>query len=332
MLDSKFIPKEIKNDIVNNFRHCVGKTLSFKSNNTSFPEYKMNLCVHSPHEMPSRDTMNDWEKVNEIFQKFMLYLEKKIPENCLYFLLEKKISFHYYPTSFKKKTPTKSTRLSYCHVNSAYTTKKMNGNGEYEYIVVIFRNEEIERTVIHELMHAFEVHCAFSGGTIVSVRNKMGSHFSYGLLCDNLRITPKNIIYDESLVETWTTLMYCALFKKKIANEIEFSNFQCAKIIRHFGFKNVIDFFKFRKIPTETNAFCYFILKSAFLMNIQVFKTMFPLASIHNCGKIKSSDLSYFLEDKKWVQAVDFIIKNYNNCRSTWKKSMRMTYPYHSTL
>jgi hypothetical protein len=332
MLDSEFIPKEIKNDIVKNFQECVKKPLSFKSNNSSCLEYKMNLSVHSAHEMPDRDKMDDREQVNKIFQKFMLYLEKKIPENYLYFLLDKKISIHYYPTSYKKKTPTKSTRLSYCHVNSAYTIKKRNGNGEYEYIVVIFRKEEIERTVIHELFHALEVHCAFSGGTIVSVPKEMGSHLSHGLLCNNLRIAPKNIVFDESLVETWSTIIYCALLKKNIANEKEFSNFQSAKLIRHFGFKNVFDFFKSRKIQTDTNAFCYYILKSAFLMNIQMFKSTFPLASIHNCGTIKSSDLSYFLEDVKWVQAVELIIKNYNKYPAKWKKSMRMTYPYHSTL
>ena len=129
------------------------------------------------------------------------------------------------------------------------------------------------------------------------------------------------------LVETWTTLLNCILYKRSLDKEKRFSAFQSAKLIRHLGYTSFCQFYNGKKILTDTNAFSYYILKSAFLFQIEEFKKDFPLNHIDTCNYVNAKMLLKYLENKEWIEFIDKNIKSYNRFPETWKLSMRMTYP-----
>jgi hypothetical protein len=310
---TKFVPSEILDYVKKDY--ITYEYLKLKNINWDLYVYGESTHIVKKEKMEFIENLENI--VSHLCKNGMTSLER---------IFERKITFYYYPTNFKKQIPKKKGKILYFHVNSGFTKKLVNQN----YNVVIFRKEEIERTIIHELIHALEVHCAFSGGTIMSDKKQIefiDIHLSYGLLCDNLRKSPKFLVLDEGVVETWATLIHCKLKKRSLQDELRYSIFQSGKLIKLLGFKTCEEFYKSKEIKTETNAFAYYILKSAFLMQIERFKEDFPIRLMFKCGLIKSSELSIYLENPKWVKLVDKDIRNYNNYPMLWKKSMRMTYP-----
>ena len=237
------------------------------------------------------------------------------------------ISIDYFPTNFKKLTPLPSIPKKYIteeNINSAFTQHYDNNCLK----ITIFRKEELKRTIIHELMHALGIHCVFKyEGSTINVNSKNKLYYSNLNILNNSKI-----LFDEGLVEAWTTLIYIDKTNKNnktlLKKEIAFSCFQTAKLVMLFGYSDIESFLRKGKYESNTNVFSYYILKSALLSDLNLFQHMFSLNFIHKCNIIHPNMLNRFFENKKWVQRVNFIIKNYNKYPTAWKKSMRMTYPH----
>tara|TARA_Y100000389_G_C17470970_1_gene530788 strand:+ start:14310 stop:15164 length:855 start_codon:yes stop_codon:yes gene_type:complete len=215
----------------------------------------------------------------------------------------------YYPTDYKKTFPTKNTMFDLHNVQSGYTTH--NGNNTVE--IIIFRFEEAPKVLTHELLHSFGIHCLHSSSFKQNIEFR----------CTGLTMT-KNQLYDEALVETWATL----LTFDDINKQIKFSIKQAAKILRHLDFETFDQFWypdteKEYKLTTYPAIFPYYILKSAFLYNTDLFKKTFPLGSSKECNIYTKDDILLFIT-KKWKNKIDKYMVDIKLC-SKEDNTMRMT-------
>lgn len=103
------------------------------------------------------------------------------------FNAQHRILLTYLPSPFEKKWNNQDV-LSSLHVNSGFTSFSDIRNE-----ILLFRKEECRKVLIHELIHAFCLHCPH--GTVAS------SH-----------------LHDESIVEAWATILNC------LYNSFHFNN------------------------------------------------------------------------------------------------------------
>lgn len=139
--------------------------------------------------------------------------------------------------------------------------------------VAIFREEELNKLIIHELIH----YCELDFHSV---------NFPY---IDRYNINPKNkIILNESYTEIMANIINCiccsyeyqhrenkALFELYLTYEIKYSLYQCAKILSIYGYKNYQEFNKsydgLNKFKQQTSVFSYFFAKTALLNNLEDF-------------------------------------------------------------
>ena len=179
-------------------------------------------------------------------------------------------------TDFKKKFPPKNQITKPENVNTGSTIP-------YQFIN-LWRSEEIEKVLIHELVHYLEL----------DVSND-----------DNHKLKKYYDIFDfegfDSPRETYTELLaviinccYCSLsvcssvnssinaqtvsdyqLYKLIENEIQFSLFQIAKIMDHFDIQSISNIQKSNngnnenKVIQSTSVFSYYIIKGIILFNFE---------------------------------------------------------------
>ena len=158
------------------------------------------------------------------------------------------------------------------HINSAYSIP-------YTGKIVIFRQEELYKVLIHELLHIF--------------------HFEIdepstdcGIYCSLYSITSDVILVNEAVVELYavvfnTILFTLKMYKKininKIAQilniELHFNLYQIAKILNHSKFKSFDDFLckncntNFIR-QQKTNIISYILIKTILLFNLNDIKNI----------------------------------------------------------
>ncbi len=220
---------------------------------------------------------------------------------------KKKLFIRYLPTPFKK-TWNGVDNLSYINVNSGLTSFTEKGNN-----ILIFREEESKKVLIHELIHALELHCV-----------------KYGTI-----ITKNNLEHlDECIVETWATILNLAHIQyKKIPNikeldsltktqifvqERNFCLKQAAKILKQHGCrKNGTDCII--KIPNSPSIFSYYIVKAALLSNPNKFIRQFWWPKIKKCKNIQYSSVKEYFNEPLYLEN----ITKYSSHK--FMPSMRMT-------
>ena len=142
--------------------------------------------------------------------------------------------------------------LGSSHVNSGSSVRGQN--------ILLFRKEEFEKVLIHEMIHFMELD--FYG------------EFNTNYFYDNYGLTQVKlyesftdslaIIINSLMVSFYTGYDYCVLLER----EIKYVMFQCAKIIKHY---NVVSFSHLKnKIKQSTAVFSYYIVKSAMLYSIDI--------------------------------------------------------------
>tara|TARA_B100001769_G_scaffold89985_1_gene68926 strand:+ start:1904 stop:2890 length:987 start_codon:yes stop_codon:yes gene_type:complete len=220
---------------------------------------------------------------------------------------DKKLFIRYLPTPFKKVW-NGIDRLSYKHVNSGLSSFNENKND-----ILIFREEESKKVLIHELIHALELHCV-KYGTIIN----------------------KNYLehLDECIVETWATILNLAhiqfkkipsikdldnLFNSRLfAQERNFCLKQAAKILKQHGCrKNGTDCII--KIPNSPSIFSYYIVKAALLSNPNKFIRQFWWPKIKKCKNIQYSSVKEYFNEPLYLEK----ITKYSSHK--FMPSMRMT-------
>lgn len=252
-------------------------------------------------------------------------------------LLSKKdiINIDLYFTRQEKKVVNKQSFLGPNEINSGVTTW---GNVNK---IAIFREEEMNKLIIHELIH----YCNLDFHDVVF------SHINM------YNINPSTkIILNESYTELMANIINCIccsyeyqnqenirLFNLYLTYEIKYSIFQCAKILLLFGFKNYQEFNKpydgNNKFQQQTSVFSYFFVKCALLYNINNFAKFldnFVLQNkstivINNIIKAKTSYVELVhksLQNSHFKNIINTMIHKISknkNVSSKIKNTLRMT-------
>ncbi len=222
------------------------------------------------------------------------------------------VTIIYLPTPFKKKW-NNIDELKSDHVNSGYSSIAKSDNQ-----ILIFRKEESNKVLIHELIHALHLHCVYD--------STIGGDY--------------NGRPDESIVETWAIIVNCLrlktssngrlqiskkpsdyekLFTEQIfKHELVFSLKQASKLLKAHGctIETGICYKKWNKIPA---IFYYYIVKAAFLCDPNRFVNDFNWNKIQKCRSIPLSQINSYLKNPVFIAS----IKQYFNRKHT--DSMRMS-------
>ena len=189
------------------------------------------------------------------------------------------LEIHLYPTKFKKCFPNMmGSLLDVDNINSGVTTS-------YSYInfqkIVIFRNEELMKVLVHELLHAYGYgdhdYVNFNYNKILDISP------TYNLLLNEAYIEFNAVIYNIYLIILESKLLINPkvqpifdkrLFEQMIKKEISYSVKKVAQILNFFGYKTFQEFqnpdkgsmYKFKE---KTSVISYFIIKLFILNNYE---------------------------------------------------------------
>lgn len=197
----------------------------------------------------------------------------------------------------KKKIDNTKHILTINEINSGYT---------FHDSIIIYRKEELNKVLIHELIHLLDLD--------ISIYDTNNLNFD---LFINIHKN-NNIKINEAYVETFACFINCILscystnriskFDEYFSYEIKFSLLQVAKILIFYGYKSSLDFFKEYKdgmFLQKTSIFSYYIIKSSFLYNFNKF-TLF--ASNMSLKKYENL-IKKTLLDNKFILLIDKFIK-----------------------
>ena len=198
---------------------------------------------------------------------------------------KEKIMCYYWKSKKKKKLPTKKKPLGPNEVNSGSTLLT-----NYIKRISIVRIEEFLKVIIHETIHNSGLDLSQYNFDIINEWIK--KHF---LIKSN-----NTILINECYVELWAVI-FNSIITAHISNPSEllptflyiinieklFSCFQCAKILKYYGFNNFSEFYNNNgwslnkldnaKYFQKSSILSYYIIKSAVLFNIDsFFKFCYP--------------------------------------------------------
>ena len=131
-----------------------------------------------------------------------------------------------YLTDCKKQINNQYRILTSKNVNSGLTIHELN-----TFKIIIFRKEEMEKVIIHELIHALNIDIPFRKDFQL-YENSIKCHFNVS------KTNQINIFeaFTEALGVYYNTLFNCILtntdFHKIFTNEIKFSILQSIKILK----------------------------------------------------------------------------------------------------
>ena len=271
---SSFIPSYIKHHIDDNKKQQI--TYSTKLN-----DRRIRVIFTTFKNVTQKDLkkMHRWTK--RIYS-LIYFLSKLSDKKC-----SKSLTIYLYMTDFKKTLPMSSSEtLGPGNVNTGLTRRCATDNE-----VIIYREEEWFKVLIHELIHSFGLDFHSSHDE----RRELNGIFN----------VKSEYIFEEAYVETWARILNCVICCFHALHDIKnrddfllslnftlqleriYSLYQCDKILRlmNLQFKDILKKNKqsshFRE---ETNVFCYYVLGGILMNNYGHF---IKWCAIHNNGTNK---------------------------------------------
>lgn len=252
---SRFFPKVVEEYLLSSKTEYT--CYHFSINNRTFN-------IHVYHYKHTFDN-NDLNYIKSWFSMISSYAPNECSTN---------LDVYLFFTPFKKYLPKeKNSLIEPKHVNSAYTYGCTKRNK-----IIIYRYEEWKKVLLHESFHTFnfDFHNDNFQRLRMSIKDTFRIHSDYEIF--------------ETYCETWATLWTCAyqsfhltetannpsLFfsyvETLLSYEQQYSALQANKIMKHFNINydmlikgNAVNY------RENTNVFCYYILKSICLININGF-------------------------------------------------------------
>ena len=278
MLINKFVEMNIIDYLLNQLEYKHSYTINYKN-------LDINLVIYSKTKMISKKMLN-----NLIYRILILGLYKS---KTTYL----KINIDIFMTPFKKKISKHTKILGTREVNSGFSA--------HNYKICIFRKEELNKVLVHELIHYLELDLDvvefpdFYNYFNLAQSNKVKLNEAY---TEILAILINSIITSKNITEC-----------KKILNiELKFSFYQVGKILNLYEFMNAKDFFKPNDNDNEifkqnTSVFSYFIIKTILLFNIDIFLELYYSGKIH---KYNFKDIVLSIIDHDLIGIIDTFINH----------------------
>ena len=322
-MNGRFISQNIYLYINNHLIYCVEVYLDYCG-------IKIQLNLFTSEKWSHNKNKKLYQKVIRIIKR-ILFIILFFKQNTCY--NGEILNLDLYFINIKKKIPKKkSDKLDVENINSGFTTFSASGIKH----IIIFRTEEMEKILIHELIHFFyldffKLECDLSDTLNISPDIELIPNESYTEL---ITILINSKILSIELDTKITNLAYDILF-----NELIFGYFQCAKILYQYNFNTIDSFFKpYNDIDNLDNnhtfyqnscIISYFFIKIALLTNID--ETTSFLKQNMNNYKISCSDktkLDYInhiknsINLKDYTNNIHFFLKKINKKLLT-KKTVR---------
>ena len=248
---SRFTAPSIQNIIQNKVVYCSGYELIICGVTVKLQFY----------------ALKKWTNKSDIFSRIMRIIKRIL--FVIYFFKDNTcntkniLDMDIFLIDIKKKFPSKRmVKLDVENVNSGFTSFMSDGVKH----IITFRDEEKDKIVVHELIHFFyldfhSLNCDLS--KIVNVKPTL------------------EFIPNESYTELMTIIFHTALISIEshgdlriasiiLQTELFFGYFQCAKLLFHYGYKHVDDFFTPYNGTTEafyqnSCVISYYFIKTALL-------------------------------------------------------------------
>ena len=298
MVHSKYVPNDIKKDIINFYKWNLIYTIKIQDKSL-----KIIFGVKSE----SFNKLLYDNKVKHIIALVKFYL-LYVKNNTI-----KKITLHLYLTPYKKMLPTNSLDiLSPEHCNSALTYPCSENVG-----IFIFRSEEWFKVLGHEIMHAFCLD--FSMFELNTIQKEMKKIFPI----------KSDFLISETYAEFWANYVNCSFISyNQYATENNYNDYkvyfnilynfekyfafvQCIKILKHLNLtyellydteinKNANVLYK-----EKTNVFCYYILKIIFYHFDREFLML--------CYKNNDNIIHFDMTKQNVFRILNFIKKNHDS-------------------
>jgi len=173
----------------------------------------------------------------------------------------------------------------------------------------LWRVEEIDKVLIHELIHYLYVDSYFLKNSLTFDKyvqkeyNIKGNSYTYECITEILAIIIHSV---------YISLKTKIILDRIIGYETNFSMFQTAKILSFFNFKSFDDI-KTGEIKQKVGALSYYILKSSLLSSIDS-----TLDYIENIKK--NNETTYFvtllkktMNDSKFIDCINYYMDRYKN-------------------
>ena len=222
----------------------------------------------------------------------------------LFYIDNTKLNLFIFLSDVKKKFPNDNFYTPF-HVNTAYAIAKTE--------VVIFRKEEFEKVLFHELIHFYQLDIL---NYQTPIRNSILNIFNKNKKIIKFTMNP-NEAYTDFLAIVLHLLYVNHVTKKSLKQlvkiELGYINHQAKKILKLANAKNLSNLVD--NFNQSTSVFSYFILKSAMFNNINLIKTLNINDLSFDYTKIIESFLS-----KKWNKLLN------NNNKLLKSNNQRMSY------
>ena len=160
-------------------------------------------------------------------------------------------------TQNKRKLPKKGEMIKPVNINGGFTEER-------EHKIYITRKEEFAKVILHEILHHNNyIHYHHWKPSNI---NKLKRHFNID--------QSMSLIPNEAIVEFWATITHLKMvakdykldYDKLLDEEIKYSLFKSYQLLKMQGKESWNE---------KTNAFCYIIFKTIFLVNLNKFQKIY---------------------------------------------------------
>lgn len=288
---SRFTPTFIVNEIQNNFNYLNYFEAKYKTNILQIYYY------------------NDSPKIN--FYDLQLKIIKIFSVMEYFNINNKKIVYNLALTKFEKKINNQELEIGPDTVNSGFTSFYLNSDP----IISIFRKEESDRLVIHELIHCLRLDFE-NFSKINDVILKEMNIFQDAKYINFFEA------YTDSVAIIFNSVLNSILCFKDLNNvfytELKYVEDTALLILNHFNLKDINQLFKKQKknkIYQKTSVLSYYLLKLGLLSDVDNFLRINLKKKIDVNRALK---LYYFSKNNLLTKKFKF-----NNLN---KKSLKMSY------
>jgi len=306
------IPKKLLNNYIDNIlinRFVELNILDYLLNKLDY------IHSYTINYMNLQINLNIYSKTKTISKKILNQIIDRIVILCLYKspTVTLNINIDIFMTPFKKTISKDTKILTSREVNSGFTS--------HNYKICIYRKEELNKVLVHELIHYLELDLDevefvdFYKYFNISPSTDIKLNEAY---TEILALVFNSIIMSNSVAES----------KKILNSELKFSLYQVGKILNLYEFVNALEFFQpnnNNKFNQTTSVFSYFIVKTILLFNLNTFLELYYKQKInkYNFKKIVLSNIDYEL-----TKIIDVFIKYIRMNKKDDKlfKTLRMTY------
>jgi len=288
---SRFTPLSIIKTILNKHNTKTSYEFSYKTN-------KINIIVFS------RKTPILLDLLNKAI-KSLLFLE-------IFGFKNKEIKVEYYPTESKKKLDKNSDYIGISSVNSGFTTFKIFPE------ITIFRKEESDKVLIHEMVHLLELDFALDDNTEIS-----------NIILNDININKEaqfiNFFeaYTDSIAIIFNSIFNCIITKTDIGSyfmqELLYLEDTVINILDVFDIKSIKELFRSKgsnMLIQKTSVLSYYILKYGLLLRTDLLLERFQPG-------IKWNSLNI---EELYRLSINNLNKNPLNHNGVNHDSMRMSY------